>query len=296
MKEENDSEMVITNLKSIIQNAEALLGLVQNGSAMPEWAEAKVTLAQDYIMSAKDFISAEMMESSDSFSAAMDRAEVKRQNALKKAAEMVKNGFSHEDAAKNHDVGVTELKRYMNEELEQVGEVYKGMKTTSQLRQAITQDREADVSHYGFHPSFSDEQNKKAIDAAKRALGPKGGKVTGIPDSHKHLYKEELEQVDESMKLIKTHIEGPHSAKVYKDSDWGEYRVKYYKRGVHQPEADSHHDDAKDAHNTAKFQLKKMSEEIEQVDKNLKRFAETNQISDKLLEAVISIIKNGNKS
>ena len=79
------------------------------------------------------------------------------------------------------------------------------------------------------------------------------------------LQKEETEQVTESMRLIHTHTEGPHHAKVYKDTEWGEYRVKYFKNGKHLPKADSHHDEADDAHGTAKHELKRMNESVEQV-------------------------------
>ena len=59
-----------------------------------------------------------------------------------------------------------------------------------------------------------------------------------------------------NLRLIKTHTHGPHSAKVYKDKEWGEYRVKFYKNGQYQSKADSHHDDADDAHGTAQYQIK----------------------------------------
>ena len=64
-------------------------------------------------------------EVKDGLSAAVNRAEASRQRALKKAAAMVKKGFSHEVAARNHDVKVNDLKRHMNEEVEQVDEVLK---------------------------------------------------------------------------------------------------------------------------------------------------------------------------
>ena len=78
--------------------------------------------------------------------------------------------------------------------------------------------------------------------------------------------KKDTKQVDESMRLVHTHSDGPHHAKVYKDTEWGEYRVKYFKNGKHLPKADSHHDDADDAHGTAKHELKRMNEGTEQVD------------------------------
>ena len=59
------------------------------------------------------------------------------------------------------------------------------------------------------------------------------------------------------LRLLKTHT-GPkgHVAKVYKDKDWGEHRVKFYSpEGKHYSEADYHTDDLSDAHDTAKGQL-----------------------------------------
>lgn len=62
--------------------------------------------------------------------------------------------------------------------------------------------------------------------------------------------------VNESMKLVKTHVNGDKQAKVYKDSEWGEYRVKHYTGGKHHSDADYHTSDADDAHGTAQQWLK----------------------------------------
>ena len=40
-------------------------------------------------------------------------------------------------------------------------------------------------------------------------------------------------------------------AKVYRDAEWSEYRVTYYREGVKQAQADSHHGDRDDAVATA---------------------------------------------
>ena len=60
-----------------------------------------------------------------------------------------------------------------------------------------------------------------------------------------------------NLRLVKTHT-GPkgHVAKVYKDKDYGEYRTKFYSpEGKHHTEADSHTDDAEDAHMTAMHEV-----------------------------------------
>lgn len=56
------------------------------------------------------------------------------------------------------------------------------------------------------------------------------------------------------LRLAKTHT-GPqgHKAKVYKDLDWNEHRVKFFDReGKHLPRMDYHTDDPEDAHDTAR--------------------------------------------
>lgn len=61
-----------------------------------------------------------------------------------------------------------------------------------------------------------------------------------------------------ALRLKGTHTEGDYSAKVYKDNDWNEHRVKFYHKGKHLGEGpDYHTDDPEDAHSTAKIQLKR---------------------------------------
>ena len=60
-----------------------------------------------------------------------------------------------------------------------------------------------------------------------------------------------------NLRLLKTHT-GPKGdvAKVYKDKDWGEHRVKFFSpEGKHRSESDYHTDDLSDAHDTAQSQL-----------------------------------------
>lgn len=45
------------------------------------------------------------------------------------------------------------------------------------------------------------------------------------------------------------------SAKVYKDTEWNEYRVKFYIDGQHQQNGDYHTDCKEDAINTAHAQI-----------------------------------------
>lgn len=58
-----------------------------------------------------------------------------------------------------------------------------------------------------------------------------------------------------NLRLVKTHTgDNGHVAKVYKDKDWGEYRVKHFVNGASQ--GDYHTDDLDDAHNTAQAMMR----------------------------------------
>lgn len=56
-----------------------------------------------------------------------------------------------------------------------------------------------------------------------------------------------------ALRLIETLINGNNTAKVYRDAEWQEYRVKFWQNGFRQPErTDYHTDDKQDAIGTAK--------------------------------------------
>ena len=65
----------------------------------------------------------------------------------------------------------------------------------------------------------------------------------------------------QGMRLVKTHTNGPHSAKVYKNPEWGENVVKFFHNGAYQSKADYHTDDMSDAHSTAQYQLKRYADQ-----------------------------------
>jgi hypothetical protein len=52
---------------------------------------------------------------------------------------------------------------------------------------------------------------------------------------------------------------GKHCAKIYKDHEWNEHRVKFFVNGKHHEPADYHTDDYEDAHGTAKNELARLT-------------------------------------
>lgn len=65
----------------------------------------------------------------------------------------------------------------------------------------------------------------------------------------------------QGMRLVKTHVNGPHSAKVYKNPEWEENVVKFFRNGAYQSKADYHTNDISDAHDTAKSALQRYADQ-----------------------------------
>lgn len=57
------------------------------------------------------------------------------------------------------------------------------------------------------------------------------------------------------LRLIEVVTKGTKAAKVYRDSEWQEFRVKFFDKCVHITDADYHTDDKADAVSTAKWQI-----------------------------------------
>jgi len=57
-----EGDMAISQLKSIISNAQALMSMLKPETDLPEWVQLKITLAQDYVLTARDYMSSEMSE------------------------------------------------------------------------------------------------------------------------------------------------------------------------------------------------------------------------------------------
>ena len=84
-----EGDMVKSQLKSIITNAKRLHDMLKPESNLPEWVQSKVTLAEDYILTASNYMEGEMNEEMKPYVKAAQKkfdAETKAQNMGKKQA------------------------------------------------------------------------------------------------------------------------------------------------------------------------------------------------------------------
>lgn len=62
-----EGDMAITQLKTIIRNSQHLIGMLKPDTDLPEWVQAKITKAEDYISTSHDYLMSEMTEENKSF-------------------------------------------------------------------------------------------------------------------------------------------------------------------------------------------------------------------------------------
>ena len=57
-----EGEMVMSQLKGIMNHAEQLHDMLEPDTDLPEWVQSKITLAYDYMQTAADYMATEMSE------------------------------------------------------------------------------------------------------------------------------------------------------------------------------------------------------------------------------------------
>jgi hypothetical protein len=60
-----EGEMVMSQLKGIMNHAEQLHDMLEPSTDLPEWVQSKITLAYDYMQTAADYMATEMSEAVD---------------------------------------------------------------------------------------------------------------------------------------------------------------------------------------------------------------------------------------
>ena len=121
----------------------------------------------------------------------------------------------------------------------------KPMKNFGNIKMTSKNDGFFDLGGLGY------DKPKKRKSGGSVAGGerPEGGRIPRARGGNASTYADKDDAP--RLRLMKTHTDGNKTAKVYKDADWGEYRVKHYVDGKHQTKADYHTDDVSDANSTA---------------------------------------------
>jgi hypothetical protein len=115
-----EGEMVKSDLRSIMANAERITDLLEDDDNLPEWCQNKITLAEDYISTVANYLTAEMNESVKPYvsSVSPKLGEKGSHDVMDKEGKVVKSFPHNKDGMK---AAQAHLKK-MKEEVEQISE------------------------------------------------------------------------------------------------------------------------------------------------------------------------------
>jgi len=109
-----EGDMAMTKLRTIMRNAKDLHDLMEPNTNLPEWVQSKITLANDYIQTAADYLKSEDIKEArsplDQFrnetpeqKRAREEKKAKWEAAFQKTKEKIDQAFSPENIKKMKD-------------------------------------------------------------------------------------------------------------------------------------------------------------------------------------------------
>jgi hypothetical protein len=201
-----EGDMAKSQLKSIITNAQKLHDMLDDSTNLPEWVQSKITLAEDYVLTAANYMEGELDEEYEIDEEKMTDAQMKRREELvkgMKSADWEKRYPGRGKEVMYATATKMAMKEDLDEEVEQIDELKKST-LASYVNKAANQVR----AKSGIAASFETQgarkrnpENKTAYwDVAQDYRKGARKRLTGIEKATAKLAKEGVETVDESAK------------------------------------------------------------------------------------------------
>jgi hypothetical protein len=193
-KQEYDYEgdMAMSQLKSIIANSQRMHDMLSEDTNLPEWVQSKITLAEDYLSTASNYMQGEMNEETDLEENAKIVAHLSKRygdNIRKSHVVSAAKDFGV-DASKLAKAVRKKLGKTMLDEEEQIDELSKAT-MGRYINKAATKMGSQGVTA-GLKIAADEKSSKNFKDMGKREKG--------IKLAVSKLTKEDIEQVDEISK------------------------------------------------------------------------------------------------
>lgn len=156
-----EGAMARTQLQTTLRNCQDLIDMLDDDENMPEWVQSKITLAQDYITSVRDYL-----QSREELGEAVDMAALRKQ--LNKHTELAvkANRAGDDDAVKKHQVHMNKIKDRMNKMVREAAEVCPNCEQTVDKCECESKDVVRDDSQQvgannskGFDAFFEEDES-----------------------------------------------------------------------------------------------------------------------------------------
>jgi predicted RNA binding protein YcfA (HicA-like mRNA interferase family) len=237
-----EGDMAMSQLRSLVFNAEDLIELMDENTNLPEWVQSKITLAEDYISTAANYLRGELTESDQSWAKAKEAEKEKRltssdRDTLSKVRTMMSREKLPPKPKGEYERKVDKYlkKKYNKEEVELSEgrpsqrhplEGHEYHKKTNAELEYIAKDAHKAAEAMKSHNTTA--ENKYRDQANDSATVRYFRKKSGMPDWYKKKYghvKEEVEQLEE--KNVPTSPEKWAQAKAQAKSKFDVYPSAY---------------------------------------------------------------------
>jgi hypothetical protein len=126
-----EGDMAKSQLKSIITNAQRLHDMLEDTTNLPEWVQSKITLAEDYVLTAANYMEGEMNEEVEQVDEKINLIKAKMGDVIKDFQKSDAPQFKGKSMEKRREMAIAAklgAEREVKEEVEQVEEKYMGFK------------------------------------------------------------------------------------------------------------------------------------------------------------------------
>ena len=192
---DQEGDMAKSDLRSIMANAKKLHDMIEDADNLPEWCQNKITLAEDYISTVANYLTAEMSEETE-----IQEDEKKVNPNFKSLAPKDDHHTYYKFITGKAKMGkplsqkekefATSYKLMKREEVEQIDELKKATLASyiDKAADSVKSKKDAAANMYRFTKQVTSAM-KKSAEGDKR--------IEGIKSATKRLAKEEVEQIDE---------------------------------------------------------------------------------------------------
>lgn len=181
-----EGDMAKSQLRSIMANSKRMHDMLEENTNLPEWVQSKITLAEDYISTASNYMQGEMNEEVEQIDEKMNLVKAKMGDVVKDFYKSKAPQFKGKSMAKRREMAVAaklgaEREAGMREEVEQIDE-----------------QSPAEIKAKYYHDQFNKVKPVKAYDTEGKLVGRYRSMDHAKQMKPGHTYKVEEEVVTEA--------------------------------------------------------------------------------------------------
>ena len=200
-----EGDMATSQLRSLIFNAEDMIDMMDDNTNLPEWLQSKITLAEDYVSTAANYLRGELMEAANPAQQAAIAVNMKKKGVKPKHNPYTPGREKQDErfikafnkSAKYMSVEEVELQEGRPSQRHPLEGHEYHKKTDAELEYIGKDAHKAAEAMKGHNTTAENKYRDQANDAATVRYFRK---KSGTPDWYKKKYghvKEEVEQLDE---------------------------------------------------------------------------------------------------